>query len=191
MSFIPLGVLAASGAGGGGSFESIATATGTGSSGTITFSSIPSTYKHLQIRGITRNTNAATTSNALRLNFNGDTSSSNYAFHTLNGDGSNANAAGSSGFSYTQTVGVVPQNSSTANLVGAVIIDVLDYGSTSKNKTVRILGGSDSNATDSTYKINLSSGLWIDTSAVNSISVVSASASWGTQATFALYGVKG
>ena len=31
------------------SFESIATATGTGSSGVITFSSIPSTYKHLQI----------------------------------------------------------------------------------------------------------------------------------------------
>ena len=34
------------------SFESIATVSGTGSSGTITFSSIPATYKHLQIRYI-------------------------------------------------------------------------------------------------------------------------------------------
>jgi hypothetical protein len=191
MSLIPLGILAASGAGGGSSYESIASATGTGSSGTITFSSIPSTYKHLQIRGITRNTNAATTSNSLRINFNGDISSSNYAFHTLNGDGSNDNAAGTSGFSYIQAVGVVPQNNATANLVGAVIIDIHDYASTTKNKTVRIFGGSDSNAADTTYKVNLASGLWVDTSAINSISIVSASASWETQTTFALYGIKG
>ena len=173
------------------SYESIASATGTGSSGTITFSSIPATYASLQIRGITRNTNAAATSNSLRLNFNGDTSSSNYAFHTLNGDGSNANAAGTSGFSYIQAVGVVPQDSATANLVGAVIIDIHDYASTTKNKTVRTFGGSDSNAADTTYKVNLASGLWVDTSAINSISIVSASASWGTQTTFALYGIKG
>jgi hypothetical protein len=32
-----------------GAYESIASATGTGSSATITFSSIPSTYQHLQI----------------------------------------------------------------------------------------------------------------------------------------------
>jgi len=32
------------------SYESIASATGTGSSNTITLSSIPSTYKHLQLR---------------------------------------------------------------------------------------------------------------------------------------------
>ena len=32
------------------SYESIASATGTGSSGTITFSSIPSTYQSLQLR---------------------------------------------------------------------------------------------------------------------------------------------
>ena len=173
------------------SYESIASATGTGSSGTITFSSIPATYASLQIRGITRNTNAATSSNALRLNFNGDDSSSNYAFHTLNGDGSNANAAGTSGFSYIQAVGVVPQNSATANLVGAVIIDIHDYASTTKNKTVRIFGGSDRNAADTTYKVNLASGLWVDTSAISSVSIVSASASWGTQTTFALYGIKG
>ena len=35
-----------------GAYDSIATASGTGSSATISFTSIPSTYTHLQIRGI-------------------------------------------------------------------------------------------------------------------------------------------
>ena len=44
-------------AGGGTSYESIATVTvGAGGSSSISFTSIPSTYKHLQIRAITRDT---------------------------------------------------------------------------------------------------------------------------------------
>jgi len=58
-----------------GSYESIASASGTGSSGTITFSSIPSTYTHLQIRGIGRNSYPSTQVN---VRFNSDTGS-NYA----------------------------------------------------------------------------------------------------------------
>jgi len=40
------------------SYESIQSATGTGASGVITFSSIPATYKHLQIRGSNLSTDA-------------------------------------------------------------------------------------------------------------------------------------
>jgi len=55
------------------SFESIATATGSGQT-SVTFSSIPSTYKHLQIRIIARdNSGNGGGSGALRLRFNGDT----------------------------------------------------------------------------------------------------------------------
>jgi len=50
MSRLTLGNFAASGSIPG-SYEYIATATGTGSSPTITFSSIPQGYTHLQIRG--------------------------------------------------------------------------------------------------------------------------------------------
>ena len=73
------------------SYESIASATGTGSSGTITFSSIPGTYQHLQIRINSRNdsTDGATTT----MRFNGDTGS-NYARHYLYGDGATVSASG-------------------------------------------------------------------------------------------------
>jgi hypothetical protein len=40
----------------GGAYESIATVTATGTESTITFSSIPSTYQHLQIRALSRDT---------------------------------------------------------------------------------------------------------------------------------------
>jgi hypothetical protein len=74
------------------SFESIATATGTGSSATITFSSIPSTYQHLQIRGIARATSGGETEPIdLRLYFNGLTTGI-YSSHALYGNGSSAAA---------------------------------------------------------------------------------------------------
>ena len=67
------------------SFESIATATGTGSNSTLTFSSIPQTYKHLQIRVMSRG-NAATDQDNLLIRFNGDTGS-NYNSHYVFGTG--------------------------------------------------------------------------------------------------------
>ena len=74
------------------SFESIASASGTGSSGTITFSSIPSTYKSLQIR-IFAQSNAGTAARSLYIQTNNDTGS-NYVRHDLTGDGSAVEASG-------------------------------------------------------------------------------------------------
>ena len=71
------------------SFESIATATGTGSSGVITFSSIPSTYKSLQIRYMSKDTNASDGVLNPKIQFNSDTGN-NYAYHELRGDGTSA-----------------------------------------------------------------------------------------------------
>ena len=72
-----------------GSFESIATTTvGSGGTSSIDFTSIPSTYQHLQLRIISRVSNADTGDNIF-LQFNGDTSS-NYSWHYMEGDGSTA-----------------------------------------------------------------------------------------------------
>ena len=57
----------------------------------ITFSNIPATYSHLQIRAIAR-TNVASTADYPQIRFNSD-SGSNYAHHLLYGDGSAAGAA--------------------------------------------------------------------------------------------------
>ncbi len=81
------------------SYESIATASGNGSSATITFSSIPSTYTHLQIRAITRDTSALNDSYGAKLKINSDTGS-NYTSHYLLGTGSGI-SSGSQGTSIT------------------------------------------------------------------------------------------
>jgi hypothetical protein len=190
MAGIQLGLIGSFAAAAAGAFESIATVTGTGSSNTITFSSIPSTYQHLQIRGRIRNTTAATTASSLRVRFNGDTAS-NYAHHTLSGDGSAAASTGTSPQGYMNVANCNPCDSVASNIMGVSIIDVHDYASTTKNKVSRALSGADSNAVDATFKIVLSSGLWVNTAAITSIDLVSATGFWTTSTVFSLYGIKG
>jgi hypothetical protein len=168
-------------------FDSIATATGTGSSGTITFSSIPSTYQHLQIRCIVRNTSSSTASN---LQLNNDTGS-NYTRHEIQGTGSAVSASGS--ISQTSMLCFRPAVSTqTADCVGVAIIDIHDYASTSKYKTIRSFFGVDTNSGSTTDRLLLTSGLWLSTSAISTITLsLAASNNFTTSSTFALYGIKG
>lgn len=165
------------------SYESIATVSGTGSSGTITFSSIPSTFKHLQIRAIGRDTTAATT-RSIDVRVNSDTGS-NYARHLLNGNGTAVSATGADTVS-AMDFGLVTGASAAANTMGVLIVDVLDYASTSKYKTFRVFNGEDRNGAGNIY---INSGLWMSTSAITSISFI-VSTAWTTSTTFALYGIK-
>ena len=179
-----IALLNGGGAGGGGSsFESIATATGTGSSGTITFSSIPSTYKHLQIRGNFMTSNSG---QILYVRCNGD-SGTNYAWHLLGGDGTNVYANNGTSATYMNGYG---NNVGTANAsyMTTAIVDIHDYASTTKNKTMRSFSGLDKNGSG---EVNLTSGLWINTNAVTSVTLTFLSGNWTTSTTFALYGIKG
>ena len=167
------------------SFESIATATGTGSSPTITFSSIPSTYKHLQLRILGRTDNAST--GALVEAFvNGDTGQ-NYAFHRLQADGTSASANGGASQFSIQSLIRATGASAAANIMTASIIDIHDYTSTTKAKTIRSFYGFDFNGSGNVY---LGSGLWTSTSAVTSLTLT-AVANWTTNSVFSLYGIKG
>ena len=182
-----LGIIASSWKSAGGDFESIATYTASGSTDTITFSSIPSTYKHLQIRFIARG-NAATANNVVNIRANGDTGS-NYAYHDLEGDGSSASAYGTS----AQTLiygSIIALGSASSNVMGAQIIDLLDYASTNKTKTFRIMGAYDNNGSG---QLRFGSGLWNSTSAVTSISLICQGSgnTFNSASTFALYGIKG
>lgn len=165
-------------------YESIASATGTGSSGTITFSSIPSTYTSLQIRGIMRTDNS-TTANII---FNGDTGS-NYASHQLYADGTAAGGGGvGSSTSITQGGILGYGTAAAANTLGVFILDIHDYASTTRNKTTRIFTGRDENTAGF---LRLGSGLWMSTAAVTSVGITLASGNFTTQTSFALYGIKG
>jgi hypothetical protein len=169
-----------------GDYESIATANGTGSSGTITFSSIPATYKHLQIRYIGRNSATGATLATLRMRVNGYTS--NYPLHKISGDGATASAYGTTAEVYIQDTMLMPTNSAAASIFGAGIIDILDYADTNKNKTVRSLTGTDLNGSG---QVSFGSGLYPQTTAITSITLEANGVNWLTNSTFALYGIKG
>jgi hypothetical protein len=166
------------------SYESIATVSGTGSSNTISFTSIPSTYKHLQVRFISRSTSSSY--NQINLQFNSDTAA-NYSVHLINGDGSTVVAYGGANAT-SISVGMGTGSSNSANLYGASVIDVLDYANTNKFKTTRALAGADGNGSGYLW---YASGNWRSTSAVTSIQLIAESGSFTTDSKFALYGIRG
>jgi hypothetical protein len=173
-----------------GDYESIATTTvGSGGSSTITFSSIPSTYKHLQIRAIAR-TDRANTYDGGYVQFNSDTTLSNYTLHILSGTGS---AATSEGYSTTGGAGLQTPttggNTILANTFGPFVMDILDYANTSKYKTIRSIGGFEDNTN---ARIQLLSGAWLNTAAITSITLdVINGTNYKEYSSFALYGIKG
>lgn len=150
---------------------------------TVTFSSIPGTYKHLQVRGIANNGETSGYNNQL-LRFNGDTGS-NYAVHYVAGNGSSASASGSSSGTRINDIFRIPPTST--GHFGGFVIDVLDYANTNKFKTVRSLNGGDSNGSG---WVGLHSGLWMSTAAITSMTFISSSGNFGQYSSFALYGIK-
>ena len=180
---IPLGILAASGAGFVDAYEHIATAFGTGSSATITFSDIPQDYKHLQIRYMGR---PASSGGRLYLRMNGVSSASNYRSHALF-----ASSTTNSSVDYTTSTAIDFQRGfdiTTANAFIGGIIDLLDYTSTSKNTTIRALYGGVGNAN----AIHLQSGVFRNTAAVTSLTMTNnAAINITSTSRFSLYGIRG
>jgi len=192
---VSLGIIDSGGAGGGGgSFESIATATPSVGTTNITFTSIPSTYKHLQLRCLLRGNygSAGSFGDYAYVTFNSDTAS-NYSDHCILGDGSivdalsAANTTSISRYSINYCYGTYISSS----IFGATILDIHDYANTTKNKTVRTFNGFDTNGGVDAQLVRLTSGLWMNTAAINSISILDVSANFTTTSTFALYGIKG
>jgi len=168
-------------------FESIATTTLTTTTATVTIDSIPSNYKHLQLRLLTRSSRASNNDD-LNMIVNGITTTS-YSSHRLYGDGTTANVIAASSATIIEQIGKMTGNTSTANIFGVTIIDILDYASTTKNKTIRAFNGIDQN-TSSSYTF-LTSGLFQSTNAITSLTFSCQVASFVSGTSIALYGIKG
>ena len=171
-----------------GAYDSIATVTVSTATSTVTFSSIPSTYTHLQIRGIAKSARTGSARHELIIKLNG--SSTPYAHHQLYGNGASAAALVTA--STTQGllgINCVPSTGYTSQF-GVVVADILDYASTNKNKTIRSLAGTDNNGAGF---ISLSSALWYATpAAITSIALtVDGGHNFEQYSQFALYGIKG
>jgi hypothetical protein len=147
-----------------------------GGQASITFSGLPQTFTHLQIRGMY----AQSVTNYTGIRFNGDTGN-NYTIHTLQGNGSAASAT-----AYTSRSDTATGDSSSTSF-GSFITDILDYANLTKYKTQRTLYGFDSNGSGIIF---LTSGLWQSTSAINSITfTATSSASFSQYTNISIYGV--
>jgi hypothetical protein len=188
LSLIPFGFWAASGAGGGaGAFDLLETTTISSNTDTISITGLNtySDYKHLQIRMVVKNGSSGTSFDNVFMQLNGDTGS-NYSNHYLRGYSGSVSSGSFSPSPYLWIPNSFPKQGET-NIYGSVVLDILDFSSSSKNTTVRHLNG----AVTSTPVVTFGSGAWLNTSAVTSILFLSGERNYAPGSRISIYGVKG
>lgn len=166
-------------------FESIATATPNGTS--VTFSSIPQTFKHLQIRAISRTTRNDASVDGMYMRFNGDTNG-NYSYHWVQGNGSSASAVNGTNTTVITAAFNGADAQTTANVFSSSVWDILDYTNTNKYKSTKNLFAY--NAGGGVGTVSFGSGHWRNTAAITSITLF-AEGNFVTNSHFGLYGIKG
>lgn len=156
----------------------------------VSFTSIPATYSHLQLSGVAA-TNRATYVDDLGLQFNGDATNGNYRSHRMYGFGSGTPGTDSPTPYTSMNIGQIAGGTTNApigNGYGGFVIDIADYGA-GKNKTARALSGYDDNGQGATQ---YGTGLWAVTTAVNQITLFPMIGTTFTAGSrFTLYGIKG
>lgn len=160
------------------SFQTIATSISDGSSGTITFSDIPQTYTHLQLRGYA----AATGTTQLDARFN-NVSTNSYSHHVLGQYGAGTFGEGEGARNTMIFEGLTHET----NTFSAYVIDILDY-TTTKNKSTRGIQGF---SNDGSVRGSIASNAFYSSAAITRIDLIARSANFRSGSVFALYGIKG
>lgn len=149
---------------------------------TVTFSSIPGNYIELYLVGQARS-DAAVTTLAANLQFNGDTGT-NYEYFNVNGN-ANSNNAGQTAIG----VSIINGASMTANVPGDFQAHIVNYSGTTFFKSVLSSNGGRLNATPTQY-VSYIHGAWLNTAAITSISITASSGNFVTGSRFTLWGQK-
>lgn len=176
------------------SFESIATVLVSSTTSSITFSSIPATFKHLQIRGIVRTTRASSAGgDFIAYRYNGDSTNGNYIVgHQLYAQSTGTIGSFYNGVGDGCIVERVPSADQTSNTFAPMLIDIIDYSDTNKYKISRAHTGYSLSSGGGTAQVHMASNLWKVTSAISSIVIVpGAGPGFATNTRLSLYGIKG
>jgi hypothetical protein len=169
------------------SFESIETVrVGSGGIGSVTFSSIPDTYSHLQLRFSVIYSSSGNT--PLFLRFNSDTGS-NYSRHYLGASVTTKVSGGNANQSDMDIYGYQVGSDTVNPTVG--IVDILEYKNTNIYKTIKTLAGCAASLGTDDGEINFNSNNWRSTSAITSITVDGENFDFAQHSYFGLYGIKG
>lgn len=165
-------------------FTLIASSTVPSNQAAIEFTSIPATFTDICLLLSTRVTRS-TVSSTLGLTFNN--SSSGYSTRAIEGSGSAAASYSDTGSFITLMA--QPANNATANTFGNLWIYISNYAG-SAYKSVSIDSVAETNAT-TTY-MNLTAGLWSNTSAITSVKFTepNGGSNFVTYSTAYLYGIK-
>jgi hypothetical protein len=176
---IPLGILAASGAGVASDYELISTTILGSTATSVTFSNLgtySSTYKHLQIRGVF--TGPLVDDGRIRVN--GSSTAADYYSQKIFGNNTTLSSQSDIG-----TTTGMRDMFYVAGGPSPVIVDVLNPYDTTKYTTFRSFWGAPSQPF-----VGLSSGLFNSTASVTSI-LMSCASSFNAGSRFSLYGIKG
>jgi hypothetical protein len=161
-------------------------AVGSGGAASITFSSIPATYTDLVIKASLRS-NETTGGNpwdAAVLRFNG--SATSYADKALGGDGATVFSFANAFANYI-FIGDITNALVTANVFSSLEITIPNY--TSANyKSISIDSVEENNAT--TAQLDLTAGLWSNTSAITSVALSLSVGNFVQYSNAYLYGIK-
>jgi hypothetical protein len=170
-------------------FFQIATDAPTGSS--LTFSSIPSTYDHLQIHAFSKDSRSPVYS-SWGMQFNGD-SGNNYNYASPQIDSRVSGPFAGNAITANGIPGGAEPGNSASSYRAASVAKLFDYRNTNKYTTVLAYGGYVGFGDGSTEQgiVYPVEGMWVNTAAVTSITILSGGGNFQAGTRFSLYGIKG
>lgn len=172
--------------GGSGALTLISSTTTTGSAANVTFSSIASTYKDLELHVTGRGDTVAASVN-LVIQLNSDTGA-NYDYEQLTRNGA-AGTADTSGVAQTSmVVGILTAASVAAGPVGSSIITLLNYAGTTFNKGVAHHGFVKVGTTTAGQNMTVGGGEWRSTAAITAVKVFPSAGNFVDGTVVSLYG---
>jgi hypothetical protein len=158
---------------------------GSGGAANVTFTSIPQTFTHLQVRISGRGGNTSFSQGlSAYVQVNGDGTSANYYNHATFGEGASANPTFSLSAGTLSLQQVLADTSATAGIFGSAVFDILDYTS-NKRKVCKVVGGWDKNGAG---RAAVGSGVWIVTDAITQV-LVATDGTLGEGTRVDLYGI--
>lgn len=163
---------------------------GTGASGVLEIASIPAVFRSLEIHLIGRSDTAATSA-SVRMTFETSPTAGAYNHEQLLASATSVTGAENIGASDHITTAAVPAASSSASVMTAARILILDYANTGIFKTVLINSAEPTNIATSAIFLRHMAGCWESTAAISRVRLTLSAGNWTTASRMTIYGIPG